>query len=140
MFTLDQTLKNDTHDLGSFPLCKLLLADNKLYPWFILVPQRENLTELHQLTVEDREQLWKESALLSRWLEEVYAADKLNVAAIGNVVSQLHVHHIARYRLDPVWPKPIWGIVESVPYTEAEVESIQRRLSELFSLFNDIAG
>lgn len=132
MFTLDPTLQKDCHDLGSFPLCRLLLSNNKSYPWFILVPQREGITEIHHLEPADREQFWKESVLLSNWLEEVYAADKLNVAALGNVVSQLHVHHIARYRNDPVWPKPIWGIVETVPYTVKEIESIRQRVAEAF--------
>jgi diadenosine tetraphosphate (Ap4A) HIT family hydrolase len=132
MFTLDPTLKNDTHDLGSFPLCRLLLINNKTYPWFILAPQREGIMELHQLDLIDREQLWKESALLSNWIEEVYAADKLNVAALGNVVSQLHVHHIARYRIDPAWPKPVWGEGEAVPYTEKEVAAIRKRVAEAF--------
>lgn len=133
MFTLDPTLQSDTHDLGSFPLCHLLLSNNKTYPWFILVPQREGITELHQLDLADREQLWKESALLSNWLEEVYAADKLNVAALGNVVSQLHVHHIARYCNDPAWPRPIWGEGEAVSYTEKEIESIRRRVADAFT-------
>jgi len=133
MFTLDPILSNDTHDLGSFELCRLLLTDNKTFPWFILVPQVENVTELHQLGLAAREQLWNESALLSNWLEEVYAADKLNIAALGNVVRQLHVHHIARYRNDPAWPKPIWGIGETVPYTPDEIEALRRRVAEAFA-------
>ena len=133
MFKLDPILENDTHDLGSFPLCRLLLSNNKTYPWFILVPQLEGITELHQLNQVDREQLWTESALLSNWLEEVYAADKLNVAALGNVVSQLHVHHIARYRIDIAWPRPVWGVGESIPYTEQEVVAISKRVAEAFS-------
>jgi diadenosine tetraphosphate (Ap4A) HIT family hydrolase len=133
MFTLDPTLKNDTHNLGSFPLCRLLLSNNKTYPWFILVPQREGITELHQLELADREQLWKESALLSSWIEEVYAADKLNIAALGNVVSQLHIHHIARYRIDPAWPGPVWGVGETVGYTAQEVEMLRKRVVEAFA-------
>lgn len=132
MFKLDPTLQKDCHDLGSFPLCRLLLCDNSSYPWFILVPQREGITELHQLNLADREQLWKESALLSDWLEEVFAPDKLNVAALGNVVSQLHVHHIARYRIDPAWPKPIWGEGETLPYSEMDVQTIRDRASAAF--------
>ena len=133
MFALDPLLQKDTHDLGSFQLCRLLLSNNKTYPWFILVPRREGITELHQLALADREQLWKESAQLSSWIEEVYACDKLNVAALGNVVSQLHIHHIARYRVDPAWPRPIWGEGESVPYSEKEVEAVRRRFLAAFS-------
>lgn len=133
MITLDPTLQNDTHDLGSFKLCKLLLSNNKTYPWFILVPQREGITELHQLDLADREQLWQESALLSSWLEEVFAGDKLNIAALGNVVSQLHIHHIVRYRIDPAWPGPVWGVGEAEPYADQEVESIRKRVMEAFS-------
>lgn len=132
MFTLDPILKNDCHELGRFHLCRLLLSNNKAYPWFILVPQREGVTELHHLISVDRDQLWKESALLSTWLEDVFAAEKLNVAALGNVVSQLHVHHIARYSIDPAWPKPIWGVGEAVPYTEQEVAAIRKRVNQAF--------
>ena len=133
MFTLDPTLQNDCHEMGSFALCRLLLSNNKTYPWFILVPQREAVTEIHQLELTDRDQLWKESGLLSSWIEDVYAADKLNIAALGNVVSQLHVHHIARYRNDPAWPQPIWGVGESVPYTEKEVEALRKRVAQAFA-------
>jgi diadenosine tetraphosphate (Ap4A) HIT family hydrolase len=133
MFTLDPTLQNDCHELGSFPLCRLLLCNNKTYPWFILVPQRQGLTELHQLDPGDREQLWNESASLSTWLAEVFAADKLNIAALGNVVSQLHVHHIARYRSDPAWPKPVWGVGAAVPYTEQEVAALRKRAAAAFA-------
>lgn len=132
MFTLDPTLQNDTHDLGCFKLCRLLLSNNKTYPWYILVPQRAGLTELHQLEGADRVRFWEESALLSRWLEEVYAGDKLNVAALGNVVPQLHVHHIVRYRIDPAWPGPVWGVGESVPYAEAEVAALRARVKSEF--------
>ncbi|PLX83686.1 MAG: hypothetical protein C0618_12225 [Desulfuromonas sp.] len=132
MFKIDPVLRNDCHDMGSLGLCRLLLTDNKAYPWFILVPQREGLCELHQLTGEDRTRLWQESERLSVWLQQVYAADKLNIAALGNVVGQLHVHHIARYRTDPAWPKPIWGIGVPEPYSEAEISALRHRLSAAF--------
>ena len=83
MFRLDTRLAGDTITLGSFPLSRLLLMNDCRYPWFILVPQRENLTEIHQLPATDRQRLWDESAELSRWMERVFAFDKLECCRPG---------------------------------------------------------
>lgn len=93
------------------------------YPWFILVPQRSNITEIYQLDKNDREQLMIESCLLSEALQETYRPDKLNIAAIGNLVPQLHIHHIARYKTDKAWPAPIWGKFSPLPYGEADAQA-----------------
>ena len=131
MFRLDTRLAGDTITLGSFPLSRLLLMNDCRYPWFILVPQRENLTEIHQLPATDRQRLWDESAELSRWMERVFAFDKLNVAVLGNIVSQLHVHHVGRRAGDPAWPGPVWGHSSALCYDEAQIIEIRERLAEL---------
>ncbi len=101
------------------------------YPWFILVPEREGLRELHELAETDRHALWEESALLARALTQAFAPDKLNVAALGNVVPQLHVHHIVRYRHDAAWPAPVWGKHPAKPYFGAEAAKLMARVRPL---------
>ena len=128
MFELDPRLKNDTFLLGDFSLCRLLLMNDSSYPWFILVPQRVDIREIHHLTIKDQQQLWQESAELSRWVERAFQYDKLNIAALGNVVSQLHLHHVARSVADSTWPGPVWGAQPAVPYSEAQVETIREKV------------
>lgn len=126
MFELDPRLQNDTITLGDFPLCRLLLMNDSTYPWFILVPQREDCREIHRLTEEDQQQLWRESVILARWMEASFEFDKLNVAALGNVVSQLHLHHVGRRTDDPTWPGPVWGQHPPKPYAAGQIETIRQ--------------
>jgi diadenosine tetraphosphate (Ap4A) HIT family hydrolase len=128
MFELHPRLAQDGLPLGGFPLCRLLLMNESRYPWFILVPERPAVSEIYQLPEADRIQLMRESCALSEVLAELFRADKLNVAAIGNRVPQLHVHHVVRYRSDPAWPAPVWGRFEPLPYTEAAVADIRAKL------------
>ena len=116
MYSLHPTLANDCFHLGNFPLSQLLLMNDCQYPWFILVPQRENIGEIYELSSEDQQQLNKESCSLAKLLASEYRADKMNIAALGNVVPQLHIHHIVRYKTDPAWPAPIWGRLPTTPY------------------------
>ena len=109
MADLHPQLLEDCLVLGSFPLCRLLLMKDANYPWFILVPDRDDLSEIHHLSKEDQLQLIRESAFLSEVLEETFRADKINIAALGNMVPQLHVHHVVRYKDDMAWPSPVWG-------------------------------
>lgn len=122
-FKLHPQLAADCLDVGALPLCRLLLRLDARYPWFILVPQRPDLTEIHQLPASERVQL-------SQSLEAAYRPDKLNIAALGNQVSQLHLHHIARYRSGSAWPQPVWGHLPPVPYgagvAEARVAEMRR--------------
>ena len=129
---LHPRLQKDCHLLGHFELCSLLLLDDANYPWFILVPMREQVTEIHQLTENDQQQLLKESMNFSRCLEDVFQPDKLNIAALGNVVHQLHIHHIARYKNDACWPAPVWGAVEARPYNEDGLADITARIKSWF--------
>ncbi|MGE8451351.1 MAG: HIT domain-containing protein [Pseudomonadales bacterium] len=128
MFTLDSRLQQDTLTLGDFPLCRLLLSNDANYPWFILVPRREDISELFQLDVTDQQQLWQETTVLAEVLKDSFDADKMNVATLGNVVSQLHMHVIVRKRDDAAWPAPVWGKHPAKPYNAQQVAAIRARL------------
>ncbi|MFY0747770.1 MULTISPECIES: HIT domain-containing protein [Pseudomonas] len=131
MFALDQRLQQDTLVIGDFPLCRLLLSDDSNYPWFILVPRINGISEVFQLDVADQQILWKETTLLAQLLNEGLGADKMNIGALGNVVSQLHVHVIVRKRDDAAWPAPVWGKHPARPYTDEQVAVIRVRLRAL---------
>ena len=136
MFELDEILARDSLVLGSFPLCLLLASRDGNYPWYILVPRRADVREVFELSVVDQRQLLHESVVLSRALREAHGGDKLNVAALGNMVPQLHIHHIVRYKEDPAWPKPVWGTVPAQILAEdvlrARAESLLKSLSTDF--------
>jgi diadenosine tetraphosphate (Ap4A) HIT family hydrolase len=117
-------LQQDCLVVARFPLSHLLLMQDANYPWFILVPDRENVTEIHHLKEADRQQLLHESCSLSAALETAFHPDKLNVAAIGNLVPQLHIHHVVRYRTDAAWPAPVWGRVPAMPYSDAQQAAV----------------
>ena len=119
-FGLHERLAADTVVLGDFALCRLLLMNDAQYPGFILVPRRAGAREIYQLDEQDQQALLRESAALSRAAMDAFRGDKLNVAALGNVVPQLHVHHVVRHAGDPAWPRPVWGALPARPYTEAE--------------------
>jgi len=119
-FELHPRLAADSFVLGDFPLCRLLLMNDAQYPWFILVPRRVGAREIYLLEERDQQQLLRESSQLSRALMEAYRGEKLNVAALGNVVPQLHVHHVVRYANDAAWPGPVWGRQPARPYAAAE--------------------
>lgn len=136
MTKLDSRLLNDCEVIGRFKLCHVLLMDDANYPWCILVPDREGVTEVFELSAEDQIQLNKESNVLLKYLKEHFGADKMNVAALGNVVSQLHVHHIVRYSHDISWPKPVWGAFPAKQYNETELKRLSTELSQGFSLLN----
>lgn len=128
MFALDPRLVQDTLHMGDFPLCRLLLMNDSSYPWFILVPRREEVSELFQLAEADQRSLWRETTLLAERLKDTFKADKMNVANLGNVVSQLHMHVIVRRRGDAAWPAPVWGRQPAVPYTEEQVLLVRDKL------------
>lgn len=119
-FKLHPRLAADTATVGDLPLCRLLLMNDAQYPWFILVPRRENAREIYLLEEPDQQQLLRESSLLSRALMDAFSGEKLNVAALGNMVPQLHLHYIVRYAGDPAWPGPVWGRHPPRPYADAE--------------------
>jgi diadenosine tetraphosphate (Ap4A) HIT family hydrolase len=129
-FTLHPQLMKDCVPLGTFPLCRVLLMNDANYPWFILVPQREGLREVHELNEADLYLLMHESVAFSRALTLIFKPDKLNIAALGNVVSQLHVHHIVRYDTDPAWPAPVWGKLPAKPYDKEQIQSIRLQVAD----------
>ena len=117
-FTLDPKLKSDTFAVADIGLCRLLLMNDTRFPWLILVPQRAGMTEIHELSPLDQTMLTFETVMVSEHLKGLTGCHKLNVAALGNQVSQLHVHVIARDTGDPAWPNPVWGSGPSVAYRD----------------------
>ena len=133
-FELHPQLAADTLVVGNLPLCRVLLMNESRYPWFILVPQRAAISEIHQLTAVDRTQLWEESDLVSRQLMQIFKADKLNIAALGNVVPQLHLHHIARFKTDAAWPAPVWGKFQAEAYSPQTAEAVLQQLRQALQI------
>lgn len=129
MFQLDPKLAADTAILGDLPLCRVLLMNDSHWPWLILVPRRDNAAEICDLDVIDQHRLIDESTQVSHVMQRLFEPDKLNVAALGNQVRQLHVHHIARYRHDPAWPAPVWGRLKAEPYSADALTALSGRLA-----------
>jgi diadenosine tetraphosphate (Ap4A) HIT family hydrolase len=119
MFRLDPRLEADTIPLGGFELCRVLLSRNAAWPWLILVPEIADISEVTALSESNQQKLWQEVAAASRALQQVTAAHKMNIATLGNIVRQLHVHVVARFEADPAWPGPIWGSGYSAVRDEA---------------------
>ena len=136
-FELDPRLAADTFLLGKTPLSQVLLMNDGRYPWLILVPRRSDITEPFELSEADQAQLWQESMQLGEAMKAHFAADKLNIAALGNQVAQLHVHHIARFHTDDAWPGPVWGVGSAVPYSDAARYAL---MDELRSLLREPLG
>lgn len=130
MFSLNERLQADTRHVTDLGLCRVLLMNNALWPWLILVPMRENAVEIHRLDEADQTALMREIVLASRVVERLFAPDKMNVGALGNMVPQLHVHVIGRKRGDPAWPGPVWGSGHARPYEPAEAAALVDRLAE----------
>ncbi|MDH5834051.1 HIT family protein [Luteimonas kalidii] len=116
-YALDPQLASDTHPLATLDLCELRLMDDANYPWLVLVPRVAGAREMLDLDATQRHRLTDEIDLAGRALREVFHPFKLNVAALGNLVPQLHVHVIARFENDPAWPAPVWGRVAARPYS-----------------------
>ncbi|MEH6558804.1 MAG: HIT domain-containing protein [Oceanicoccus sp.] len=121
MFELHPRLVKDCIEVGDFPLSKVMLLNDCHYPWVILVPKRQSIQEIYELSPIDQQQLVIESSAVSAAMAEHFSADKMNVAALGNMVPQLHIHHIVRYKSDAAWPKPVWGVVNGSAYAEEKL-------------------
>ncbi len=132
-FSLHPQLARDTVLVGDLALSRVLLMNDANYPWLILVPRREGVVELIDLAEEDRQQLMREIARTSAALKALTDCEKLNVAAIGNLVPQLHTHIVARRRSDAAWPKPVWGAAPALAYDvrvrDGFVAALRRRLA-----------
>lgn len=128
MFELHPRLAQDTIIIGEFDLSLLLLSKDANYPWCILVPRREDIFELHHLDQAEQQQLMRESCRLSEVMTSLFDAHKMNVAALGNVVRQLHIHHIARFVDDAAWPQPVWG---KMPHKDYDPSLLRERIGRL---------
>ena len=128
MFQLHERLSADTLLVGDFPLSLLLLSKDANYRWTILVPKREGITEIYQLNNIDRQQLLHESCVLAQAMQRLFSPDKLNIATIGNMVPQLHMHHVARTTEDAAWPGPVWGSAPATSYSEDKSRAIRADL------------
>lgn len=132
-WSLHPQLARETAPVGDLPLARVLLANDANYPWLILVPRLPALIELIDLEENAQVQLLGEIAVTARVLKSITACDKLNIAALGNQVSQLHVHVLARRRSDAAWPKPVWGVKAPLAYQEGEqrglLDSLRQQLA-----------
>lgn len=125
-YELHPQLAADTHPLATLPLCEVRLMDDANYPWLVLVPTLAGARELIDLDANQRRQLTDEIDQAARLLRDAFQPYKLNVAALGNLVPQLHIHVIARFEGDPAWPAPVWGRVAARPYPpELLIERVQ---------------
>ena len=140
MFKLDKKLQADTSLIGDFPLSCLLLCNDANYPWMILVPRRVGITEIHQLSLEDRHQLLHESCVLAGAMQALFAPDKLNIATIGNMVPQLHMHHVARFEADAAWPRPVWGANPTLQYSRESMASVVQMVRQQLAIKEMLSG
>ena len=119
-FELDPRLEADTLPLADLPLCRALLMNDARYPWVVLVPRVASVSEVFELSQAEQAQLWQEATQLGAAMKEAFQGDKLNIATLGNVVSQLHIHLVVRYNDDASWPAPVWGNGTPEPYELAQ--------------------
>ena len=122
-WSLHPQLERDTINIGDLPLCRVLVIQDANYPWLLLVPRRHEVVEIVDLDEVEQAQLMTETTRVARALREITKCDKLNIAALGNVVPQLHVHVIARRTTDAAWPRPVWGAVPPVDHDPEEVKA-----------------
>ncbi|MCW4152577.1 HIT family protein [Halomonas sp. 18H] len=127
-FKLDNRLARDGHYITDLPLCQLRLMDDARFPWLVLIPRRHGVSEVTELSGRDQRQLWQEATQAGELLKRCVPGDKLNIATLGNVVAQLHLHVILRRRDDAAWPAPVWGHGEAEPYTSVQQADLGARL------------
>jgi len=132
-FELHELLKRDCIELLDLPLSKLLLMNDKNYPWLILVPRVIDVFDIYQLDWEEQQQLLNESSMISEVMMQLFDGKKMNVAALGNVCPQLHVHHVVRSENDKAWPAPVWGASPAVKYSDQELAAVQAKLTSAIS-------
>ena len=134
-FKLDPQFEKDTVLISDWHLCQVRLMNDSRYPWVILIPKVEGISEIHELAEEQQQLLLGESMRLSKALDQLFSPHKLNIAALGNMVRQLHVHHIVRFENDASFPKPVWGVGEAVPYDLEALSETVNGLQIAFELF-----
>lgn len=136
-FALDPRLAGDTHAIGELALSRVLLMDDARFPWLIVVPRLPGLRELTELARDDQHVLLDEINRVAHVLHAIAQPDKLNIAALGNVVPQLHVHVVARFAGDAAWPRPVWGVGERLPYFTEDVAKLRDALRAGLGLVGD---
>jgi len=136
-WALDLQLQMDTVKILDLDLCQARLMNDQRFPWIILIPKREAVEEIYQLNKNDQISLIKEIEITSHVLRELFTPYKLNVAALGNMVRQLHIHVIARTENDPAWPKPVFGYGDAIPYDK---EGLNQKISMLQECFLEHRG
>ncbi|HEY0219959.1 MAG TPA: HIT family protein [Afipia sp.] len=127
-WTLNPHLAGDTVDIGDLPLSRVLIIKDSNYPWLLLVPRRSDASDLTDLNEVEQSQLMTEINRVARALKEVTKPDKLNIAALGNLVGQLHIHVIARRTSDVAWPRPVWGAAPAIGYDPEEMNAFKTAL------------
>jgi diadenosine tetraphosphate (Ap4A) HIT family hydrolase len=132
-FSLDSRLAGDTIPVGDLALCSVLLLNDSRFPWLVLVPRRAGVTEVTDLSEADSARLMEEIRIATRVMLDLAKPDKVNVAAIGNIVSQMHVHVVGRFRSDPAWPGPVWGFGARTPYPDHAAAALIERAAALFA-------
>jgi len=128
-FQLHERLAADSHGLGRSRLCEIRLINDSTWPWVLLVPAVAGIREIYELTQAQQQRLMEESSILGQGMMEVFAGDKLNIGALGNMVPQLHLHHIVRFQGDPAWPGPVWGKQPPVAYSREGLEQTRQMLA-----------
>jgi len=131
LFELHPRLAADTFLLADWPLCRVLLMNDTRFPWLILVPRRSSLRDFDEISAGDKAVFLHEIDLASRALRSATSAEKLNVAALGNMVPQLHVHVVARFASDAAWPAPVWGVGEAEPYAPDVAQGLMGKIADL---------
>lgn len=132
-FELHEMLAADTIFIKDLPLSRLVLMNNANHPWFILIPRIEGVKDIYELEWQDQAQLLNESSMLSEVLMQLFQGTKMNVAALGNICPQLHMHHIVRYETDIDWPHPVWGRSPSIAYDEEQIVEIKGKVLEVIN-------
>lgn len=132
-FKLDPRLAKDTSWLGDFPLCRLLVHKEAMAPWFILVPRIDSISELHHLESNEQTAFMQESSSVAKAIESEIKPDKINIATLGNIVNQLHIHHVPRFSTDFAWPHPIWGRTLNKQRTQEEQATLTTYWQDYFS-------
>ncbi len=135
-FVLDHRLESSSHFIEDWTLCRVALKSDRTWPWLYLVPRRENVREIYDLSAQDQLQLVREISMAASALNTLYKPEKINTAALGNMVPQLHIHIFARYKDDAAWPRPVWAVqTEEIPYTEdaktAEIQKLKQFFEEI---------
>jgi diadenosine tetraphosphate (Ap4A) HIT family hydrolase len=132
-FALDPRLQADTIPIGDLALCTVLLMNDARFPWLVLVPRRAGTSEVTDLSNEDAAALMDEVRIATRVMLELAQPDKVNLGALGNMVPQLHVHVVGRFRSDPAWPGPVWGFAARTPYPDHAAAALAERAASLFA-------